>query len=99
MKMEKTEKTTKILPEIIRKNGFTYKLITRTSEKAIYAQYCENVLICWEVFQIRVRGTQFSPLLMKNLEPSERFPGNEDFGKTAWTYRNFQKALNKFYEL
>lgn len=89
----------KILPEIIRRNGFTYKLVTRTSEKAIYAQYCENVLTSWEVFQIRVRGTQFSPLLRKSLDASERFPGNEDFGKTAWTYRTLKKALIKYNEL
>lgn len=87
------------LPELIRKNGFTYKLITRTREKAIYAQYCENVLISYEVFQIRVRGAQFSPLLMKQIEAIERFPGNEDFGKTAWTYRNLEKAVIKFNEL
>lgn len=87
------------LSETIMKNGFTYKLITRTTEKALYAQYKGNVLISCEVFQIKVRGTQFSPLLRKHLEPSERFPGNEDFGKTAWTYQTLEKALLKYYEL
>lgn len=99
LKMGTNKVNIKVLPKTIRKNGFCYILLTRTSKKALYAQYCENVLIGWEVFQIRVRGTQFSLLLNKYLDASERFPGNSDFGKTAWSIQNYQDALKKYQEL
>lgn len=99
LKMGNNKDNIKVLPETIRKNGFSYILLTRTPKKALYAQYCENVLIGWEVFQIRVRGMHFSQFLSKQLKPTERFPGNSDFGKTAWSIQNYQDALKKYQEL
>lgn len=89
----------RILPEVIKKNGFRYFLVQRTPKKAIYRQTHDNVQIGFEVFLIRIRGTQFSHYLNKSLPPSERFPSNEDFGKSAWTFRNYQEAILKYNEL
>ena len=89
----------KILPETIRKNGYTYVLLRRTSEKALYAQYLRNVLIAFETFKIMVQQSRFSTLLRTIQPPCERFPGNSDFGKTAWSIQNYQDALKKYQEL
>jgi hypothetical protein len=97
--MANSKDNIKELPETIKKNGFSYILLTRTPKKAFYAQYCENVLIGWEVFQIRVRGAQFSPLLRKSLDAYEKFPRNSDFGKTAWTFQYYEAALSKYQEI
>lgn len=87
------------LKDTVSKNGFVYKCVQRAKKKALYAQYHKNTLIGLEVFKIRIRGTQFSHILNKSLLPAERFPSNEDFGKSAWTFRNFQDAINKYEEL
>jgi hypothetical protein len=97
--MEKTIEQIKILPETINKNGFCYNLVTRTSKKAIYKQTFDNVQVGFEDFLIRVRGAQYSPLLNKYLEASERFPGNSDFGKTAWSITDYQNALEIYDKL
>jgi hypothetical protein len=81
------------------KNGFTYILVQRTDKKALYSQFYNNVQVGYEVFFIKVRGNQFSQLLNKPIDASERFPSNEVFGKTAWSFTDFQKALQKYQEL
>lgn len=87
------------LKDTVSKNGFTYKCVQRDQKKALYAQYHDNTLIGFEVFKIRLRGIQYSYLLRKPLPPAERFPSNEDFGKTAWSFRTLQNALKKYEEL
>jgi hypothetical protein len=86
----------KKLPETIKKNGFIYILMTRTRKKALYKQTYNDAQIGYEVFLIRVRGRQFSPILDHTLEPKERFPGNEDFGFIAWSIQNYQDAMDKY---
>lgn len=97
--MGKDYEIIKPLPEILRKNGFTYFLVQRSPQKAIYRQTYENVPIAFEVFSIRVRGIQFSHILNKSLPPAERFPSNEDFGRTAWSYRTLEDAMRKYEEI
>jgi hypothetical protein len=97
--METIKNNFKVLPESLNKNGFCYILLQRGKNKAIYTQHYKNVLLSHEVFIIRTRGTRFSPLLNKTLEPSERFPSNDDFGKTAWSIRNYDAAIKKYQEL
>ena len=87
------------LKDTVSKNGFAYKCVQRAQKKALYAQYHENTLIGFEVFKIRLRGTQFSHILNKSLPPAERFPSNEDFGKTAWSFRTLQDAMKKYAEI
>jgi hypothetical protein len=89
----------KKLPLLISKNGFEYKLLRRTEKKALYAQSLGNTLIGYEVFRIRIQQTRFSALLGAIQTSSEKFPGNENFGKSAWSYMDFQNALEKYNEL
>ena len=89
----------KKLSDIVSKNGFTYRMLQRTEKKALYAQYYQNTLIGFEVFLIRIRGAQFSYILNKTLPPAERFPGNEDFGRTAWSIQKYEDAIIRFNKL
>ena len=101
------------LPVTKTKNGYLYKQIKRTDKVAIYEQSVENEnngdvgrVVAYEVFLI-VIAKAYS-LVQKhgqkqgqiyNYPASEKFPGNEDFGKIAWTYNTKEAALVKFNEL
>lgn len=63
-------------------------------------------LVGYEVFLISV-GKAYS-LVQKcgkekgkiySYPAAEKFPGNEDFGKTAWAYKTEKAALTKFNEI
>jgi hypothetical protein len=87
----------KPLPDILRKNGFTYRKVHREGDVAIYEQgYCEN-LKYYEVFQVKIRpAREFKGVIR---EEHEAFPSNEQFGKTAWSYRNLEDAIRRLTEL
>ena len=52
---------------------------------------------CFELFEIKVRPKKDIKGIV--LEEKELFPKDKDFGKTAWTICNWEKALAKFNEL
>ena len=52
---------------------------------------------CFELFEIKIRPTKDIKGII--LEKKELFPKNEDFGKSAWTICDLDKALAKFNEL
>jgi len=85
-----------ILANEIRKNGFIYTLHKKGEKAYIYQQYCPEIerVMGWEVFQIKVD----KPKVVFGVELGEReiFPGNEDFGKWAWSYSSYDKASEKF---
>ena len=85
------------LPDIIRKNGFTYTKVLRDGRKCIYEQmYCEG-LHYFEVFT--VQQSRERVLNGKTLLAKEVFPCNEDFGKTAWSCRTLADAMKHFNSL
>lgn len=81
----------------IRKNGFDYIKIRVGERSCIYAQLYEEKPIGFEVFIIKVQKE--SERFGKTFPAKFRFPGNEDFGKWAWSYRSLELAENKFNEL
>ena len=76
-----------LLSEEIRKNGFIYRLEKRGEKAMVYRQICpeEGDIIGYEVFKIKVD----KPKVVFGIQLNEReiFPGNEDFGKWAWSSR------------
>jgi len=52
---------------------------------------------CFELFEIKVRLKKDIKGIV--LEEKELFPKDKDFGKTAWTICNWEKALAKLNEL
>lgn len=84
-----------ILPLEFRKNGYNYTQVSREERKAIYCQDVNSTVPYFEVFKIRVRPE--SVFRGKTIPEHEAIPGNEDFGKTAWTFRSLAKAM-RFYQ-
>jgi len=87
----------KILSLQIRKNGFSYTQVVRTDRKAIYRQDVSPNVEYFEVFLIRTRPER--TVKGKLIPAGEAFPTDEDFGKTAWSFRSYEKALAKFKSL
>jgi hypothetical protein len=85
------------LPLILRKNGFNYTQVLRAGNKAIYAQTVTENLEYYEVFYIRERPDRV--LNGKLIKGGEAFPGNEDFGKTAWSLMTRKQAIKKYLSL
>ena len=87
----------KILSLQIRKNGFNYTQVVRTVRKAIYRQDVSPNVVYFEVFLIRTRPER--TVNGKLILAGESFPADEDFGKTAWSFRSYEKARDKFNSL
>jgi hypothetical protein len=87
------------LKDKVTKNGYTFIIVQRTEKKALYAEYCENVLIGWAVFRNKVLRAQPYPIHKKSLDAYEKFPVNSDFEKTAWVFQYNDVVLSKYHEL
>jgi hypothetical protein len=81
----------------IRKNGFEYTLLCRGGRSCLYAQHITPDIVCFEVFVIRIQKDAI--LFGKKLPDKELFPRDEDFGKTAWSFSDYDLALQKFQDL
>jgi hypothetical protein len=83
------------LPELVEISGtgiplLTAKLIKRTEDKAIYYRW-DNI---WEVFRVKIKGE--GQVFGKTYPRREVYPGNEDFGVTAWCYREEKNAEMRY---
>jgi hypothetical protein len=101
------------LPMVKSKNGYLYNQVARTDKAAVYEQKVEKEIngtigrtVGYEVFQILV-GKAYS-LIQKHgkkkgqvysYPAAEKFPSNEDGGKTLWCYQTLQDAMDKFAEI
>ncbi len=85
------------LPLKLRKNGFNYNQVLRGLRSCLYRQRLIEKIDAYEVFKIRIRSARY--IQGKFLQAKERFPADEDFGKFAWTYTNFENAKKKYDEL
>lgn len=83
----------KKLNNSIKKNGYRYVLVERTESKAIYQQEKYG----FEVFKIK-KGKPHPKANddLRNYDAVERFPSDEDFGKSAWTYSSLDQALARY---
>jgi hypothetical protein len=88
-----------LLPEKIKRKGFTYELEKRGEKALMYRQMDDedNVLVAYEVFKIKVDP----PKVVFGIPLNERevFPANEDFGKWAWSCSSKERADIKFQSL
>jgi hypothetical protein len=85
------------LPTQLRKNGFTYTLVLRGKRSMIYRQRYDQNIDYFEVFIIKVLPAKV--LFGRSLPEREVFPGDGDFGKTAWSCRTLEKAMVRFNKL
>ena len=86
-----------LLNKIIYKNNYTYTQVLKGKRYCLYEQNGIANMRCFELFKIKIsREKNINGLI---IESKEQFPKNEDFGKTAWTICDWEKALAKFNEL
>ena len=70
------------------------KLVKRTKKKAIYER-SDDV---WEVFLIKQQkeGEATFEGVKVHYEEKELYPNNEDFGKIAWCFTNYNRAIKRY---
>ena len=74
-------------------SNLTSTLVERNPRKALYLR-SDDV---YEVFLIQIRKE--SEAFGNHYPEREAYPGNEDFGKTAWCYNSPQRAKAKYSKL
>jgi len=85
------------LSPIIHKNGYSYTQVYRGLRSCIYEQHVTPSVTYYEVFLIKISREKC--INDKIIEARERFPRDEDFGYSAWTFSDFEKALRRYNEL
>jgi len=70
--------------------GLTAKLIMRTDKKALYYRWDD----CYEVFRITIQ--EASEVFGKKYPAHESYPGNEEFGKIAWAFKDKKNAIKRY---
>lgn len=84
----------KKLDTVIKKRLFEYNLIDREDHKAIYSQSYEGKVIAYEVFKVKV--AKETELFGAIIPEHEKFPGDNDFGVTAWSCKTYDKAIERY---
>lgn len=87
----------KKLDTVIKKSVFEYNLIEREDNKAIYSQSYEGEIIAYEVFKVKV--AKEIELFGTIVPEHEKFPGDNDFGVTAWSCKTYEKALERYHNI
>jgi hypothetical protein len=85
-----------LLPEEIRKNTYLYKFYKRGERTMMYEQIEPSTgqTVGFEIFKRKID----KPKVVFGIQLNEReiFPGNEDFGKWAWSITDEGRALERF---
>ena len=88
----------KELADDINRNGYIYKQLKRTDKAALYSQSVaddrDSKFEAFEVFKIKIGKAKI--VFGVELPEKEKFPSDEDFGKWAWTYTDYHKAIDRF---
>jgi hypothetical protein len=87
----------KTIPEVYRKNGYDYKLISRSDNVAIYEQTDNGKFIGYEVCRIKIAlaGLVFG----KWQDVREILPSSSEWGRNAYTVFTIEKAHIRASEL
>jgi hypothetical protein len=85
------------LPSTLMKNSFRYDLVYEGKRSFLYRQTVTEKTPAYEVFLKIIRPEKI--IKGKVLPPKVKFPSDEDFGKTAWSYTNYDAAVDRFKEL
>lgn len=93
----RTEKSHyKPLAKEFRRDGFTYRQITREGDGVVYVQTwnrCCDPAVCFEVIRVRRRdGFQIGS---RFVAPAEVYPRSEQWGELGWTFCDKDAAFAK----
>ena len=78
-------------------NGYTYVRVLSGKRTYVYEQRGVSNMRCFEVFEKNTLEPK--EIMGKKYPKREVFPKNDDFGITAWTYCDYNKAIEKYNEL
>lgn len=87
----------KKLDNVIKKSVFEYVQIAREDHKAIYSQSYEGKIIAYEVFKVKL--AKETELFGTIIPEHEKFPGDNDFGVTAWSCKSLDKAMERYHKI
>jgi hypothetical protein len=90
--IEHYEKLPEVMAELngVSIPGMTATLVERTDKKAMYKRWDD----VYEVFRIKIVNEK--TVFGKTYPRHEVYPGNEDFGSTAWCFKNEQLARRRY---
>jgi hypothetical protein len=91
--------TLRPLGHTFRKNGFTYELVMRDGDIAIYKQRLRPGVGCLAYETIRIRVKEEAEMFGKTVLRHEVGPSNESFGMDGWSYPTLARAKAKMAEL
>jgi len=94
-KYEHTNANPNKLEKVFRKNKQTYTQVKRGKKAVIYQQTNEEGFnVGYEVFMIKIQKA--FGFVVNHYPAREKIPGNEAFGKWAWSVDTEEKALEYF---
>ena len=94
-KYEHTNTNPLKLEKIFRKNKQTYTQVKRGKKAVIYRQTNEEGIdVGYEVFMIKIQKA--FGFVVNHYPAREKIPGNEAFGKWAWSLGSKESALEYF---
>jgi hypothetical protein len=89
----------KKLDNVIKKGGYVYELVQCDKGKAIYRQMLGGLVIAFEVFLIKTQKERTSKFKKPDgtykeiiFEEREKYPSNENFGSSAWSFVDAKDA-------
>lgn len=89
--------TYRALPLQFNKNSYQYKQVWRDEDYAIYSQICDGVIYAFEVY--RISKNESGELFGKYFEASESIPSSEQWGKTAYTVADMERAFKRIEDM
>jgi len=93
------------LPREVRKNGKIYKQVKRVGDVALFDAFMmagekgdkKLTRTSREVFFVKIQKETVAPN-GKLIPLKEKYPSNEDFGKSAWSYSSVGDAAEKMFD-
>lgn len=82
------------VPQNLRFHGYRYTLVCRGLRSCLYRQMLGKETVGFEIFIIRVWNEKTINGIFRPIH--EIWPGDETFGKTAWSYFTIEEAVKKF---
>ncbi len=88
-----------VLKETYRRNGYSYHLMRRTAHVVLFRQADGQRTVAYEVGYVKVQKEEALLPNGNRMPAGERFWGNEDIGRTAWSIQDEGRAEQRFVQL
>jgi hypothetical protein len=89
----------KPLPKEFRRDDFTYRLIARERDVAIYEQIWNGNEDSAAFEVIRIRKREGFQIGVRFVKAAEVYPNSESWGLSGWTYTDNESAVHKLREI